>query len=254
MPFSGDAKTPKTVVYTVIMGGYDVLLPTPGMPNIDFVAFCDVPLHSSYWDVQIIRPEFPEDLARSSRLHKILPHRFLPDYDISIYIDGNILVKGELQSLMEKGLKDHSMAAFDHSYTQDPKSCIYQEFEAVKSFATDRQKNLDDPVILEKHFQFLLSEKYPKEHGLNNGGVLLRRHHDPQVVKAMELWWDMVVHYSRRDQLSLNYALWKTGLEICSLPYDVRRQNPWFYHVGGHGENVAFRLLKYRLKRWLGRV
>lgn len=254
MPLPGGTKIPKIVVYTVILGGYDVLLPTPDLPEVDFIAFCDVPVRSSHWKVQIIEPVFPDDLARSSRLHKILPHRFLSDYDISIYIDGNILIKGEFQSLIEEGLKDHPMAAFDHSYTKDPKSGIYQEFEAVKSFAREHQKNLDDPEILEKHHQFLLSENYPRDSGLNNGGLLLRRHHDPLVMEAMELWWHMVVHYSRRDQLSLNYALWKTGLEICSLPYDIRRQNPWFYHVGGHGENVPFRLLKYRLKRWLGRV
>ena len=30
----------------------------------------------------------------------------------------------------------------------------------------------------------------------------------------MEEWWNMVLYYSHRDQLSFNYVLWKTGIKI----------------------------------------
>ena len=29
----------------------------------------------------------------------------------------------------------------------------------------------------------------------------------------MEKWWDEIKNYSYRDQLSFNYAMWKTGIK-----------------------------------------
>lgn len=254
MHSSTESNKPKIVIYTVILGHYDRLLPTPDLAGVDFIAFCDEIEHSRHWKVEKIQPVFQDDPARSSRWHKILPHRSLSNYDISIYVDGNILVKGELQSLIDQHLGKHLMAAFDHSYTHDPKQCIYQEFSAIESIRLNTQKVLDDPEILEKQYKFLKDEGYPEQNGMNNGGVLIRRHNDPKLIEAMELWWYMVTHFSKRDQLSLNYALWKSDLDIVSLPYDIRRGNPWFYHIGGHNDDVWFRLLKYRIKRWLKKV
>ena len=42
-----------------------------------------------------------EDPTRNARKYKILPHRFLSEYDISIWIDGNIKVRGDVNELLE---------------------------------------------------------------------------------------------------------------------------------------------------------
>ena len=51
------------------------------------------------------------------------------------------------------------------------------------------------------------------------GGLLLRRHNDPAVHSAMSIWWEHVLRYSRRDQLSLPVALQSAGLD--ALVHDV---------------------------------
>ena len=43
------------------------------------------------------------------------------------------------------------------------------------------------------------------------GGIIARRQ-SPEVVLSMGVWWNHLLRYSRRDQLSLLYALDSTGL------------------------------------------
>jgi len=52
------------------------------------------------------------------------------------------------------------------------------------------------------------------------GGLLLRRHHEPRVVAAMDLWFAHVLRYSRRDQLSLRHVLRAASLEPRVLDLD----------------------------------
>lgn len=51
--------------------------------------------------------------------------------------------------------------------------------------------------------------------------VLVRRRcHEVEV--AMRLWMDHVLRYSRRDQLSLNYALHRSGISLTRMEEDLR--------------------------------
>ncbi len=38
-------------------------------------------------------------------------------------------------------------------------------------------------------------------------------------------WWQEICLGSRRDQLSLNYVLWKTGLPIAEFPLPIQDNN-----------------------------
>ena len=81
----------RIVVYTAIFGGYDDLIPQPKFEGVDFICFTDRPIQSDIWDVRVV-PGFEDDTTRSSRMHKLLPHQFLSEYDLSIFIDGNYTV------------------------------------------------------------------------------------------------------------------------------------------------------------------
>src|SRR5208283_4209974 len=58
------------------------------------------------------------------------------------------------------------------------------------------------------------------QNGLAKGAFLLRRHHDPALVSLMERWYQQIVDYSKRDQLSLNPAMW---LETFNPAYLAQR-------------------------------
>ena len=246
----------RNVIYTAIFGDYEGLLPQPQVPGWDFICFTDNPsLTSSSWQIKLIKPPVPGDYTRSNRYIKINPHLFFPDHEISIFVDGNILVIGNLERLMETALVDHPMACFDHAQAKmDPRNCIYQEYAFLKQLAEQQGVYKDDPQIMTKHIDLLRSEGYPEQAGLIVGTVLVRRHHAPQVIQVMEDWWHMVKNHSRRDQLSFNYVAWKNEFTYQVIPGDIRRGNGYFYMLGKHRKDWSGKLRKFQWKKRLGLV
>jgi hypothetical protein len=56
------------------------------------------------------------------------------------------------------------------------------------------------------------------------------RRHDLDEVRALsEQWWDLVVRFSRRDQLSFDVARWMTGCPVQTIPHpSTVNSPPWF--------------------------
>jgi len=55
------------------------------------------------------------------------------------------------------------------------------------------------------------------------GGVLARRHNDPDCIASMNMWFANILRYSRRDQLSLPVALSKLKPEQVNIvDFDLR--------------------------------
>ena len=179
---------------------------------------------SNGWKIVSLQHENGLDLGltRHSRLAKILPHRFLEQYDRSLYIDANLKVAGSLQALFAR-LDDHPVLFFRHP---EGRSDIYTEAEACIRLGKE------DPVALKKQmdryrglgFAGRASEKHAT---IPAGMAILRRHNDPSVQKAMEAWWSEYIAGSRRDQLSLPFALHQTKVNFDLIDKDVRR-NEWF--------------------------
>ena len=73
-----------------------------------------------------------------------------------------------------------------------------------------------------KPVKILTSRRYPLNNGLRSGFLIVRRH-TPKIAKFNELWWNEVDRGSVRDQLSIDYALWKLGIEPVDIPGDLFR-------------------------------
>lgn len=100
------------------------------------------------------------------------------------------------------------------------RNCIYEEFAEVEKLgyeATD---------VLRKQRELIEHSGFPEHFGLAETNVLYRRHNEPEIIKLMEDWWYFVADYSKRDQLSFSYVLWKKGYKIkdFSLRMHVVRQ------------------------------
>lgn len=240
----------KIVLYTSIFGGYDGLLPQPKAIGIDRICFTDRPLKSRSWEIVQIDPP-ANDSVRKSRYPKILPHLFLKDYDYSIYIDGNYLVVGDLHEMINLHLKHSNIAIFDHNQTKtDRRNCVYKEFEALLEMSA-KGTYKDDPEVMRKQIERYKNEGYPAENGLIFGASILRKHNEPDVIKAMEAWWNELKNGSRRDQLSFNYATWKTKLNYTVIDGDLRN-NRWLFMIGLHRRNYFWKVFRYRLRKLLG--
>jgi hypothetical protein len=241
----------KTVVYTAIFGGYEGLLPQRPVPGVDFVCFTDIPVKVKPWKVILVPP--PEsDSTRCARKYKILPHNYLPEYDCSIWIDGNYLVVGDINELISKTLRNYNMAYFDHrSSIADARDCVYEEHASIMKLGGASGLYKDDPAVMQKQMDRYRREGYPPHNGLIFSSVLIRRHHAKDVVATMERWWNELSQGSKRDQLSFNYAAWKEALTATVLSENVRN-NRLFFQIGKHRKSYRMKLFRYRLKRLFG--
>jgi len=243
----------KIVVYTAIFGTCDGLLPQKPQKGIDYVCFSDRIRKASPWKVRVV-DAYSEDPVRSAKIFKILPHRYFPDHEWSIWIDGNYLINGEVAKLISTLPTSPAMACFDHRNTaEDARGCIYKEYEAILELGQSTGRFKDDPALMKQQTERYEREGFPHNQGLISGGVLCRRHHDPKNIACMEMWWKEICGGSRRDQLSFNYVAWKLGFSPYYLPGNIRN-NAWFYQIGIHRSDYRAKLFRYRLRRLFGLI
>lgn len=202
VPFQG-----KGVVYSAIIGGYDEIKdPAYVNPEFDYIMFTDNPeMKSDVWQIRLV--DHPEGLdnVRLARRIKILGHEYLQGYDYSIWVDGKLEIMDDLKRYINEYKKEQPILCFNH-YMND---CIYQEAETCKALGKDGAD------IIDRQMEKYRSEGYPEKNGQVESGIIVRQIHDEKVIAVMELWWKQVLNYSRRDQLSFNYACWK-----CDFVYD----------------------------------
>src|SRR5208337_538016 len=103
----------KVVVYTAFTGDYDTVhAPATKVPGWDYLCFSDeTSTVRPGWDVRLLSHEYLDQIRRA-RVVKILPHQFLPKYDISIWIDGNIGIRGDLAAFSNMALAHADIAFF----------------------------------------------------------------------------------------------------------------------------------------------
>lgn len=206
------AKRPigRYVIYTAITGGYDELAPLEFKPpDCDLVVFSDSPMTAEGWQVRPLNYIHP-DPTRSARFAKLHPHLFFPDYDFSVWLDGNVGVRGSLRPLLEKLDEKSFLGIFEHPM----RNCIYAEGEECI-----RSKRDDARAIRDQLASYRL-EGYPEAAGLWETNVLVRRHNDPACIALMKAWWRELELGSRRDQLSLPVVARRSGVAI--VPLDLR--------------------------------
>lgn len=211
----------KGVVYTCITGGYDELLNhTFVHPDWDYVCFSDdLSIRSdnnAQWEIMSLH--FDQlDNVRNQRWHKLHPHILFPDYEVSLWLDGNIdILNGNLFNDIDNAMEGNHLIACSLHPKRD---CIYKEFEACL------QSGKDDKALIEKQEKRIRAKGFPKKQGLFETGIIFRRHVSPAVVQVMEDWWIWIEKYSRRDQLSFTYVLWKNNLQANLLSPVSYREN-----------------------------
>ena len=212
VPFMG-----KGVVYSAITGGYDeVKEPEYVNPDLDYILFTDNPnVKSDVWDIRLISKEDGLDDTRISKKIKILGHQYLEDYDFSIWVDGKLLIKNDLYDFVLNYRGREPFLCFNH-YEND---CIYQEKELCMLLKKD------DPDVMNAQVERYRKEGYPEHNGLIEGALLVRELKNERVIKVMETWWQEVLHGSKRDQLSFNYACWKNDFVYDSTELFIYENN-----------------------------
>ncbi|SFN31765.1 glycosyltransferase domain-containing protein [Dokdonella immobilis] len=210
------------LVYTCVFGGYDRIYPPVEMdPSIDYVAITDDPaLNVRGWRPHLVDNSQFSSARIANRFYKMLGHRILTGYDAGIYVDGNVRILGPSSRLLSKFLQTGTAVGL---YRHSKRDCVRSEVATCIKMG-----KVDDARRIEEELNTYLSEGFPDRQGLVEATVLLKNHAHPELDSAMELWWNLYSRYGTRDQISLPYVLWKTGLPHHWNPGSFRDENPYF--------------------------
>jgi hypothetical protein len=217
------AATDRTVIYTAITNHYDTLQP-PRHPEAgcEYVCFTDDPDSvPAPWKAIRIARRF--DNPRLDALwYRVHPHLALGDHDVSVYVDGRFVLRKAMLPLIRAALADTSVAVFDNAWWD----CLYLAGE------DDVRQDRYAPSKLARQLARYRETGFPRHLASLLPGVLMRRHHAPEIVKMAEAWWDEILRASSRDQLSFTYLIWRQGVAFRRVWLPVH-DNP-YVKLGEH--------------------
>ena len=210
---------PRRVVYTVLIGRYETLNElTVDDPGITAICFTDdADLRSETWRIVLVEPAFPSDPVRSQRKLKVLGHPELDGFDEWMYIDNVVRLLTPPSRMFEACLAAYDLAIPSHSY----RDTVEDEFEAVIRFRLDHTERVTEQL---EHYRF----DWPRSLATRPlwNGIILRRS-TPEVAAWATTWWEHIMRYSRRDQLSVIAALMAHELPVHRIELDNSRSE---YH------------------------
>ncbi len=249
-PGSQAART-RLVVYTALVGPKESLNnPLDGLPagastdlELDFVCITDNPaLQSPVWRfLQLPTGHLPPE--KLSRRPKALPHDYFPDAAYSLYIDNTVTFKRLPQASDLVTARPYLFRAFRHArHTQ-----LDQEAFAVAALG------YEEPDTICQQLAFYAG-KGPLEAitPLTTATVLLRSHHHETVRRFGTVWWENVLAFAKRDQLSFDFALRQAGAAVDYFP-GITRDNPFILWQGSLSPERLRASFDARRYAWLHR-
>lgn len=215
------------VVYTAIIGGYDILhAPAVVNPDVQYVCFTDKPLPKTLPWEQIIVARTCGNAAREGHRLKVLAHKYFPDAGVTLWIDGSVGLNIDPMVLLDQVLQDCDIAVCAHP-PRLSRDCIYQEGQVCV------ERGLGVPSLILKQLAAYREQGYPEHNGLAGLTLILRRH-TKEIRDLCETWWAQIEkHNSRSDQLSFPFVCWLANIKYGYLPLRIQGRLSWrlFHHV-----------------------
>jgi hypothetical protein len=218
----------KEVVFTGVFGGVESLQERVFEDSSrDYLCFTDDPaIKSRSWQVIYTEPSLPGDPARSVRQVKYLGHPELEGYERRLWIDNKIRLLAPPDAMMQCLGPEDDIAVPLH----DHRGSLRAEFDAVRRSRKDapfRVRELQNYV--EMFYPELLDQKIYEQ------AIIVSRPSD-SYFSLMHEWYQLVLRFSARAQLSFSVALSRSDAKLVPLPFGVSGSQ---YHefVSGHELN-----------------
>lgn len=200
------------VVYTCVFGNYDSIqepLMCPDNCDYFFIGNIELP-EGSKWkkiDLSFISHQL-ESLSNveKNRYCKMFPHILFPQYEVSIYIDGNVSVISDLTEFIT--VERTFGMGFHYHKSRD---CVYQEIAACRMLKKAPKKELNE------YESRLRQKQFPEKYGMVECNVIVRDHCNKTMQKVMNAWWEEFRNHVKRDQLSLPFLLQQEHIPIAAV-------------------------------------
>lgn len=223
IPASPARRADRIVVYSCLFGNYEEIKePTKRDPKVRYLMFTDAEVpNDSIWQKKCL-PYGLSDVRRTSRLPKLLPHRFLPPHDISIYLDSSLTLNVDnIAEMAEQCLNGAEVALYPHFR----RNCVYDEI------AICRELKIESPQICDAFESFYKHLGVMPNQGLFENTMIVRRNSEA-VRELNERWWDYYI--GQRDQLSFRAALETSKVSVNAITIGKQVRNNKFVTFTKH--------------------
>ena len=193
----------KVVLYSCIINNRDLPKIIEHRDDFEYVLFTDNPkLTAPGWE---IRPLIwkDKDPTRTARYHKHNPFKIFPEAEYTIWLDATHWAIDTLVPF----LTNTDLMVMKHF----SRNSIKEEVKACSD------ANMDSSEIMNKQYEYYLSDGFEDVWGMYSTTCLIRKN-SIELNNFQELWWDQICNFSKRDQLSFPYCLWKTNLKYDIIP------------------------------------
>ena len=201
----------KKVVYTAISGNRDNLpYINPVLSDWDYICFTteDDIVSNDIWEVKYIKSKL--DSVRIARKHKILAYNYLANYDVSVWIDGNVYLRPGWEKVVNECLDKSDITFMKHH--ENVKGAYHEGSRCIAM-------NKDGADVIKRQMNTYKLAGLPENEPVSSTRVLIRRHGQPNIITFSNIWYHEVLIRSRRDQISLPFARWRTGLKYNETIY-----------------------------------
>ncbi len=208
-------------VFTAIVGGKTDQLKAPLVvnPDVRYVVFSDHAQAVAPYEWIPIEVTDLGPRLRARQLKICANHPALGRPGVILWHDAAFQLAVDPAQLASEQLVDgHDLCAFPHP----DRTRIEDEAIAI---ARHGYASLED---LQRQAETYRAEGF-QQTALTATGFILRRM-TPAVKVFDAVWWDEVARWTWRDQMSVDFAAWKTGVVIHYLPghYRDNALAPWF--------------------------
>lgn len=192
------------VVYTALLGNGEDLQQAPdGKPGMKRILFTDRDIEGNRgWEVVKVSKPLKFDSRRSQRYYKFFGHPLIWDYKNTLYLDNTIQLKADPFTLWSKLVGEKNLGFPLHSYRKD----ISHEFQRVIQARRDHPSRVIEQLKTYEEFYPGIMELTPAWNGL-----IARKDWDYSW-EFFEIWWQHLLRFSDRDQLSIMAALQDSGI------------------------------------------
>ena len=212
----------KIGVYTAIFGNKDQLkLPINYKKdsNIDYLLFTDN-IDNAIFPYKVHKRAIVYDnITQNARYYKIMGDDVLSNYDLLIWHDANIqLYHTKIEYLVAKA-ENSFLTTFTHPDRDD----FYSE--AMSCIRVGKDFSLR---ILRQAIVYFF-KGMPTHQGMYSTGILIKNIKFKQE-NLLLFWWLEVLNFSRRDQLSFSFMVYKKKLKVSVIDDDIFNNKYSIYH------------------------
>jgi hypothetical protein len=183
-----------------------------GIPGTRFVCYTDRDVPG--WDD--LMPAPPGSPRQAARRAKMAVVEDFADEQWSIWIDASFDLTADPREIMQAAaLTDCPVAGFRHP----DRNRISDEAREVIRLGLAPKDKVDRQIEAYRIAGFDTDDR--QQTSLTTTGLLVRRHTD-EVRAFTGRWREEIERHTLRDQLSVDYAAWRTGVTIGYLPGHYR--------------------------------